>query len=95
MNQKDRMDKLPATRREMGSGTVSCFDSSGPFGPMADFQTIAAGILEKDGIVARSFMVSGPFDIPSSRPDDDLSQPIDLADTVCPEGDPAFVGRMS
>ena len=61
---------------------------------MADFQPIAAGILEKDRIVARLFVIPGAFDIPSARPDDDLSQPVDLAWTVCPEGDPAFVGDM-
>ena len=80
--------------REIGSGIVSCLDSSGPFGSVADFQTIAAGILEEDGIVARPFVISWAFDIPRSRPDDDLSQPVDLAGTVCPEGDPALVGDM-
>jgi hypothetical protein len=55
---------------------------------MEDFQPIAAGIFEKDHVVA------GPFDIPSARPDDDLSQSVDLARTVRPEGDPAFVGDM-
>jgi hypothetical protein len=61
---------------------------------MADFQPIATGILEKDRIVARPFMISRPFDIASASPDDDLSQPIDLPRTVRPEGDPAFVGDM-
>ena len=80
--------------REIGSGIVSCLDSSGPFGSVADFQTIAAGILEEDGIVAWPFVIAWAFDIPRSRPDDDLSQPVDLAGTVCPEGDPALVGDM-
>ena len=88
------MNQLPATRREMGSGIFSCLDSSGPFGSVADFQTIATGILEKDSVVARPFVISRAFDVPSSRPDDDLSQPIHLSGAVCPEGDPALVGGM-
>jgi hypothetical protein len=50
-------------------------DSSGSFGSMADFQPIAIGIFEKDRVVARPFVIPGAFDIPSARPDDDLSQP--------------------
>ena len=61
---------------------------------MANFQTIAAGILEKNGIVARSFVISWAFDIPSSRLDDDFSQPVYFAGTISPEGDPALVGDM-
>jgi hypothetical protein len=95
MDQIDEMNQLPATRREMSSGIVSCLVSSGPFGSVADFQAIAAGILEENGIVARPFVISWAFDIPRSRPDDDLSQPVDLAGTVCPEGDAALVGEVS
>ena len=73
---------------------LSLFDSSGPFGAIADFQTIAAEILEKDGIVPMPFIVSRAFDVPSSRPDDNFGQPIDLAGTIRPEGDPALVGDM-
>lgn len=68
--------------------------SSGIFGSMADFQPIAARVFEKDRVVARPFMIAGAFDIPGARPDDDLSQPVDLARIVRPEGDPAFVGDM-
>jgi hypothetical protein len=93
-DQTDQTDQSLATHREMGSGIVSSLDSSGPFGSVADFKTIAAGILEKDSVVARPFVISRAFDVPSSRPDDDLSQLVDLAGTVCPEGDPAFVGDM-
>jgi len=89
------MNQIPAPRREMGSGIVSCLDSSGPFGSVADFQRIAAGILEEDRIVPRPFVIPWAFDIPRTRPDDDLSQPVDLAGTVCPEGDAALVGEMS
>jgi hypothetical protein len=91
---KNQMNQLPATRRELGPGIVSCLDSSGPFGSVADFQTIAAGILEKDSVVARPFMVPKAVDIPSSRSDEDLSLPVDLAGAFCPEGDPAFVGGV-
>ena len=51
-------------------------------------------IFKKDGIVAMPFIVSGAFDVSSPRLDDDLSQPVDLAGTVRPEGDPALVGDM-
>src|SRR6185369_6512924 len=61
---------------------------------MANFQTIAAMIFKKTGIVAMSFVVSGAFDVSSPCLDDDLSQPVDLAGTVRPEGDPALVGDM-
>jgi hypothetical protein len=40
------------------------------------------------------FIVSRAFDVPSSRPDDNFGQPIDLAGTIRPEGDPALVGDM-
>ena len=93
-DQGNQMNQLRTMRREMGSGIFSCLDSSGPFGSVADFQTIATGILEKDSVVARPFVISRAFDIPSSRPDDDLSQPIHLSGAVCPEGDPALVGDM-
>jgi hypothetical protein len=93
-DQMDQMNKIPAPRRKMSSGIVSCLDSSGSFGSVADFQTIAAGILEKDGIVAMPFVISRAFDVPRSRPDNDLSQPIDFAGTICPEGDPALIGDM-
>ena len=73
---------------------VNHCDSSGSFGSMADFQPIAAGVFEKDRVVARPFMIPRAFDIPSSGPDDDLSQPVDLAWTVRPEGDSAFVSCM-
>jgi hypothetical protein len=66
-------------------------DSSCFFGSMADFQPMAAGILEKDRIVARTFVIPTAFDISSARSDDELSH---LARTVGPEGDPAFVGYM-
>ena len=73
---------------------VSGLASSGIFGAMADFQTIATEVLKKDGIVPMPFIVSGTFDVPSSCPDDDLSQPIDLSGTLRPEGDSALVGDM-
>jgi hypothetical protein len=72
----------------------SRLDLSGPFGSVANFQTIATGILEKDGIVTRPFIESRPFDIPPSCPDNDLSQSVHLAGAVCQEGDPALVGDM-
>jgi hypothetical protein len=84
--------RTPGRLAEKRSAIIA--DSSGSSGSMADFQPIAAGILEKDRVVARPFMIARAFDIPSARPDDDLSQPIDLAGTVRPEGDPAFVGDM-
>src|SRR5262245_8558948 len=61
---------------------------------MADFQTIAAVILEKDGIIAMPFVVSGAFDISGPRPDDNLSQPVNLAGTIRPEGDPTLICNM-
>jgi hypothetical protein len=70
------------------------FHSSGSFGSMADFQSIAAGIFKKDRIVARPFVIPRAFHIPSASPDNDLRQPVDLAESIRPEGDPAFIGDM-
>ena len=47
--------------------------SPGPFDSVANFQTIATGILEKDGIVVRSFVIPGACDVPCSRSDDEIS----------------------
>lgn len=47
--------------------------SPGPFDSVANFQTIATGILEKDGLVVRSFVIPGAFDVPCSRSDDEIS----------------------
>src|SRR6266705_5037914 len=72
-------------------------------GSVTYLETISARILEKDGIVTGlprlgNFM-SRSFDVPSSRADGNLSQLVNLADTVSPESDAAFVrtvlGRLS
>lgn len=78
----------------MGPGTVFCLASSGPFGSVADFQTIATGILEKYGIVARPFMIPRAFDIPSTCLDDDFGQPVHVTGVVSPERDSTLVGNM-
>jgi hypothetical protein len=61
---------------------------------MADFQTIAAAILEEDGIIAMPFVVTRAFDVSGSCPDDDLIQPVNLAVAISPKCDPALVGYM-
>ncbi len=38
--------------------------------------------------------MSGSFDVPRSRTDGDLSQLVNLADTVSPKRDPALVGDV-
>jgi hypothetical protein len=79
----------------MDLDSASWLGSSGSFRTMTDFQTIAAVILEKHGIVAMDFIISRAFNVPGSRSHDNLSQSINLSVTLCPEGDPALIGDMS
>jgi hypothetical protein len=60
---------------------------------VTDFQTIAAGILEEDGIVTRLF-VKRSFNVPCAGLDRDRRQPIDLAEAVGPKRDPTLIGDV-
>src|SRR2546422_3797399 len=67
-------------------------------GAMTYLQTVAAGIFEKDGVVT-GFpglwnFISGSFDVPRSRTNNNLSQLIDLAGAVSPKRNAALVGHM-
>src|SRR5512144_1266197 len=68
---------------------------SGFFGPVANFQTIATWILEKNGIVARAFVVAGTFDIASASVDNNIRESIHFALALGPERYPALVRDMS
>lgn len=61
---------------------------------MADFQSIAARIFEKDRVIAGSFVPAWAFDVPSSGSNDDLGQPVNLGIAMSPERDPGLVGDM-
>ena len=61
---------------------------------MANLQTISAGILEEHCIVPRSFIVTGAFHLPRSRPPGRLGQPVHLRSVLCPKRYPASVGLM-
>src|SRR5438445_8302227 len=67
-------------------------------GAMTYLKMVATGILEKNGVVTGfpglgNFM-SGSFDVPCSGTGCNLSQPVNLADTVSPKRDPALVGDV-
>jgi hypothetical protein len=67
----------------------------GCFCPVTNFQTIATWVLEKNGVVARTFFVPGTFNIPSAGVNDNLGQSIHFAIALGPECHTALVRDMS
>src|SRR5439155_23668282 len=85
-------------RQRSTKSTPTLFSSSSVLGSVTNLKAISTRILEKNGVVT-GFpglwnFIRGPFDVPRSRTDGDLSELVNLADTVGPERDAALVGHM-
>jgi len=63
------------------------------FREVGDFELESVGILEEDGVVVLLF-IDRSFNITCASMDHDLSQPVDLADTIGPKGDSTLVGDV-
>ena len=61
---------------------------------MANLEAVAVRIFKEDCVVAGTLVVTGTFDVSSSRRTDDFSEPIDFLRAVGPERDARFVWNM-